>query len=159
MNIPKEPFRKSRYKHEAATVRCDTRLNGTVASSPCLYCSHNHGISVHPKTTRTAITCPLFQAYWAPPHCRANTRQTRQLSKMRDPNGSKRMIFWRTGLPFNSGESVAREAGRKAKIMTRNTAPMGRLTTQISSLPYISDPCVDGIMTHSRSTISMILLK
>lgn len=140
MKMPKEPFRKSKYKHEAATVRCDTRLNGTVASSPCLYCSHSHGISVHPKATRTAITCPLFQAYWAPPHCRASTRQTKQLSKIRDPNGSKRMILWRRGLFFNSGESVASEAGRKAKMMTRNTAPIGRLTAQISSLPGLSRP-------------------
>lgn len=140
MKIPKEPFRKSRYKVEAATVRCVTRLNGTVASSPCLYWSHNHEISVHPKITRTAITCPLFQAYWAPPHCRASTRQTKQLSKIRDPNGSNRMIFWRRGFPFNSGESMAREAGRKAKMMTRNTAPMGRLTTQISSWSGVSRP-------------------
>lgn len=140
MKMPKEPFRKSRYKVEAATVRCVTRLNGTVASSPCLYCSHNQGISVHPKTTRTAITCPLFHAYWAPPHCRASTRHTKQLSKMRDPNGSKRMTFWRRALPFNSGESMAREAGRKANMMTRNTAPMGRLTAQISSLPGVSRP-------------------
>lgn len=140
MKMPKEPFRKSRYKVDAATVRCVMRLNGTVASSPCLYCSHNHGIRVHPKTTKTAITCPLFQAYWAPPHCRASTRQTKQLSKMRDPNGSKRMIFWRRGLFFNSGESMAREAGRKAKIITRNTAPTGRLTSHISSWPGVSRP-------------------
>lgn len=35
---------------------------------------------------------------------------------------------------------MAREAGRKAKMMTRNTAPMGRLTAQISSLPGVSRP-------------------
>lgn len=140
MKMPKAPFRKSRYKVEAATVRCDTRLNGTVASSPCLYCSHNHGISVHPKTTRTAITCPLFQAYWAPPHCSASTRHTKQLSNMRDPSGSNFMIFWRRVLFFKSGESIARELGRNAKIMTRNKAPMGRLTAQVSSLSGISRP-------------------
>lgn len=138
MKIPKEPFRKSRYKVEAATVRCVTRLNGTVASSPCLYCSHNQGISVHPKITRTAITCPLLHAYWAPPHCRASTRHTKQLSKTRDPSGSKRITFCRRASPFNSAESMAREAGRKAKMMTRNTAPMGRLTAEVSSLPGFS---------------------
>lgn len=128
MKIPKDPFRKNRYKFEAATLLCVTMLGGTVAASPCRYCSQIHGINVTPAMTKTAMTGALFQLYSAPPHCRPSTRQTRETSIKVEANGSNCMTFFRKVLFSSSPESMARSAGKQKKMMMSTTAPMGRLT-------------------------------